>query len=56
MKNEPCIRLGMRINPKISEKPAESRNKSPPMAMLFTASVIHSVMTCGFPIWGEPSF
>ena len=26
MKNEPCIRLGMRIRPKISEKPDDSRN------------------------------
>ena len=37
MKNEPCIRFGMRISPKISEKPAESRNSKPPSAMLFTA-------------------
>ena len=39
MKNEPCIRFGMRISPKISEKPAESRNSRPPSAMLFTARV-----------------
>ncbi len=44
MKNEPCIRFGMRINPKISEKPADSRNRSPPNAMLLTASVIHRVI------------
>src|SRR5450631_259590 len=29
----------MRIKPKMSEKPAESRNSKPPKAMLFTASV-----------------
>ena len=29
----------MRISPKISEKPADSRNKRPPRAMLFTAKV-----------------
>jgi hypothetical protein len=37
MKNEPCIRLGMRIRPKISEKPAERRNKRPPSAKLLMA-------------------
>src|SRR5262249_31414764 len=37
MKNEPCIRLGMRIKPKISEKPAESRNSNPPSAKLLAA-------------------
>src|ERR1700687_3689307 len=39
MKKEPCIRLGIRIRPKISEKPAERRNSRPPRAMLFTARV-----------------
>src|ERR1700680_3183871 len=39
MKKEPCIRFGMRISPKISEKPADSRNSRPPSAMLFTARV-----------------
>src|SRR5262249_34128607 len=39
MKNEPCSRLGIRISPKIREKPAESRNSKPPSAMLFTVSV-----------------
>ena len=37
MKNEPCVRLGMRIRPKISEKPADSRNSSPPSVTLLTA-------------------
>src|SRR5829696_8165703 len=44
MKNEPCIRFGMRISPKISEKPAESRNSKPPSARLFTPSVSQSVI------------
>src|SRR5215813_1593230 len=39
MKNEPCIRLGMRIKPKISEKPADSRNNRPPSAKLLIVSV-----------------
>src|SRR5215471_18508018 len=38
MNSEPCVRFGMRISPKISEKPAESRNSRPPKAMLFAAS------------------
>src|SRR5580765_5894585 len=38
MKNEPCVRLGMRINPKISEKPADSRKSNPPNVTLLTAS------------------
>src|SRR5262249_936984 len=37
MKKEPCIRLGMRIRPKIREKPADSRNKRPPRARLLIA-------------------
>src|ERR1700688_1627717 len=45
MKKEPCIRFGIRIRPKISEKPADSRNKSPPSAMLFTAKVNQSDMS-----------
>src|SRR3954453_5472644 len=47
MKNEPCIRFGMRISPKISEKPAERRNSKPPSARLFTPSVSQSVI--GYP-------
>src|SRR5215468_6693255 len=37
MKKEPCIRLGMRIRPKIREKPDDSRNKRPPKARLLMA-------------------
>src|SRR6185312_9204375 len=40
MNNEPCVRLGIRISPKISEKPAESRNSRPPNVMLLTVSRI----------------
>src|SRR5262249_21975215 len=38
MNSEPCVRLGIRISPKISENPAESRNNRPPSVMLLTAS------------------
>src|SRR6476660_8800515 len=38
MKNEPCVRLGIFMRPKISENPAESRKSRPPSVMLLTAS------------------
>src|SRR5437016_6098372 len=44
MKKEPCIRLGIRISPKMREKPDESRNSKPPSATLFTAKVSHRRM------------
>src|SRR6266542_4516157 len=37
MKNEPWVRFGILINPKISEKPADRRNRRPPSVMLLTA-------------------
>src|SRR5262245_43575084 len=37
MKKAPCIRLGMRINPKISENPDDNRNNNPPSAKLLIA-------------------
>src|SRR5262245_49122370 len=40
MKNEPCIRLGIRIIPKIRENPADKRKSKPPSAMLFTARMV----------------
>src|SRR6266851_7574022 len=46
MKNEPCIRLGMRISPKMRENPAESRNSRPPRVMLFTARVSQRLICC----------
>src|SRR5262245_2607255 len=39
MKKEPCIRFGMRIRPKIKEKPDDSRNNSPPRARLLIARI-----------------
>src|SRR5690242_9552627 len=51
MKNEPCIRLGMRIRPKISENPAESRNSNPPSAKLFTAKISQRLICATFVRW-----
>ncbi len=45
MNSEPCVRFGMRISPKISEKPADNRNSNPPNVMLLTANTSHNVMT-----------
>jgi hypothetical protein len=36
--------LGIRINPKINEKPADNRNSRPPNATLFTARVSQIVI------------
>src|SRR5713226_5040668 len=36
MNSAPCVRLAMRISPKMSEKPAASRNSRPPSARLFS--------------------
>src|SRR5207253_7951111 len=44
MKNEPWVRLGIFIRPKISEKPAESRKRRPPSVMLLIASTNHRFM------------
>src|SRR5262245_28391412 len=44
MKNEPCVRLGIFMRPKMSEKPADRRNSNPPSVMLFTASTNHKFM------------
>src|SRR5262245_43346002 len=38
MKKDPWVRLGMRMRPKIREKPAERRKSRPPRVMLLTAS------------------
>src|SRR5437868_9268302 len=45
MKSDPCVRFGMRINPKIREKPADNRNSRPPNVMLLTASNSQKVMS-----------
>src|SRR5262249_19656684 len=42
MKNAPCARLGIRIRPKISEKPDDSRNNRPPKATLFSVWMIQN--------------
>src|SRR5665213_328325 len=44
MNNEPCVRFGMRISPKISEKPADRRNNRLPNVMLLTVSRSQKVM------------
>src|SRR5207247_7140914 len=49
MKNEPWARFGIFINPKISEKPADRRNRSPPSVMLLTASSSQRLTLGGLP-------
>src|SRR5438093_13090358 len=44
MKNEPWVRFGIFMSPKISEKPADSRKSNPPSVMLLTASTTHRFM------------
>src|SRR5262245_41662998 len=44
MKNEPWVRLGIFMRPKISEKPADNINSKPPRVMMLTASTSHSSM------------
>src|SRR5665213_1842833 len=50
MNNEPCVRLGMRISPKISEKPADNRNNRLPNVMLLTVSRSQKVISAVFPL------
>src|SRR6266446_1041682 len=47
MKRAPCVRLAMRISPKMSEKPAASRNSSPPSARLFSVWITQNCMDMG---------
>ena len=55
IRNEPWVRFGIRISPKISEKPAESRNSRLPSATLFTAR-ISSLMPAVFSLaWSRQS-
>src|SRR5258707_1104292 len=42
MKNAPCARFGIRIRPKISEKPDDNRNSRPPKATLFSVWMIQN--------------
>src|SRR2546430_11793516 len=48
MKNEPCVRFGIFMSPKISENPADRRKSSPPSVMLLTASTTHRFMLSRF--------
>src|SRR5580700_4429287 len=45
MNIEPCVRLGIRISPKISEKPADNRNNRPPNVTLLTVSSSQNVIS-----------
>src|ERR1700756_4326952 len=50
MYSEPCVRLGIRISPKIRAKPDESRNNSPPNVMLLTVSDTQKFMCAAFAL------
>src|SRR5262245_60925550 len=52
MKKPPCARFGMRIRPKASENPEESRNSRPPKAMLFSVWMIQNCMESAAPSGG----
>jgi len=49
MNSEPCVKFGIRISPKIREKPADSKNSSPPNVTLLTVSTSQKVITAVFP-------
>src|SRR5205085_7478998 len=53
MNNEPCVRFGIRIRPKIKEKPADSRNSRPPNVTLFTVSTSQKFIAAGVPACGR---
>src|SRR5215471_7439929 len=55
MKKDPCVRLGIRMSPKISEKPADSRNRRPPSVMLLIASTSHRFMKPQTRCWSMPA-
>src|SRR4030095_5396451 len=50
MKKEPWVRFGIFMSPKISEKPADSRNKRPPSVMLLIASNSVTLMPGGLRV------
>ena len=52
MNIEPCVRFGIRISPKISEKPADSRNNRPPNVTLLTVSSSQNVISAALPLPG----
>src|SRR6185369_17417335 len=47
MKNEPWVRFGIFMSPKISEKPADRRKRRPPSVMLLIASNSVTLMPGG---------
>src|ERR1700733_4191723 len=51
MNIEPCVRLGIRINPKISENPADNRNKRPPNVTLLTVSSSQNVISADLQLF-----
>src|SRR5262249_27084334 len=53
MKKAPCARLGMRIRPKISEKPDDNRNRRPPKATLFSVWMIQNCHCIFWLLRGE---
>ena len=53
MKNAPCARFGIRISPKISEKPDDNRNSSPPKATLLSVWMIQNCI--GYGLAANPS-
>src|SRR3954453_15870501 len=53
MNSEPCVRFGIRISPKISEKPADRRNSRPPKVTLLTVSTNQKVIAAGIPACGR---
>src|SRR5712675_1451363 len=55
MYREPCVRFAMRISPKMSEKPAASRNSRPPRARLFSVCMIQYCTKKG-PVVPGPVF
>src|ERR1700691_2604061 len=48
MNIEPCVRLGIRISPKIKENPADNKNNKPPNVTLLTVSSSQNVMRPAF--------
>src|ERR1700722_17663540 len=53
MNIEPCVRFGIRISPKISEKPADSRNNRPPNVTLLTVSSTQNVISGALALPGR---
>src|SRR5436190_17676535 len=51
MKNEPWVRFGIFMSPKMSEKPADSRKSRPPSVMLLMASTSQRLIADEPPGW-----